>query len=118
MSLSSFCFGYFSYRFSSITRLILSKPSHISAKDSVERRKAEAKVIWGAEVGDDVHLFDEGAVDAVAFGVADADVRAANGRVQLESRGKSQRGRASFPLRKRRSPSSKWIWRGCASMPA
>ena len=43
-------------------------------KGRVERREAETQVIGFAEVGDDVHFFDEGTVDAVAFGVADGDV--------------------------------------------
>ena len=43
-----------------------------------------------AEIRDDVHLVDEGAVDAIAFRVADADMRAAPGGVTRGAEGKAQ----------------------------
>ena len=45
----------------------------------VKRREPQPDVVGRAEVRDDVHLFDQGAVDAVAFLVPDADVGAASG---------------------------------------
>src|SRR5688500_17730081 len=47
----------------------------------VKRREPKTDVIGRAKIGDDVQLLDHGAVDAVPFLVADADVRAAAGRV-------------------------------------
>ena len=40
----------------------------------VEWREAETDIIRFAEVGDDVHVFDQGAVDPIAVRVADGDV--------------------------------------------
>lgn len=58
----------------------------------VERGKPEADVVRRAEVGDDVHFLDEGAVDAVAVRVADGDVRAALSRIPRGAEGKAQWG--------------------------
>jgi len=57
---------------------------------SIERRKAKPNVIGFAEIRDDVHFCDEGAVDAVAVRVADGDVGAALGRVTRGTEGKAQ----------------------------
>ena len=87
-------------------------------KRYVEWSKAEAKIIRFTEIGDDVHLFDQGAVDAVTFGMADADVRSALGRVTLGSQGKSQMGQAGYRSGRMRSLSAQWIYHGVRSMPA
>ena len=50
-------------------------------KRRVERRKAETNIIGFPEIGDEVHLFNQSATNAVTFLVPDADVRAAPGRV-------------------------------------
>ena len=65
-------------------------------KGCVEWRKAETDVVWCAEVGDDVHFFDEGAVDAVAVCMADGDMRAAFCRVARGTEGKAQGGKPGF----------------------
>ena len=62
----------------------------------VEWCKSQTDVIGGAEVRDDVHLFDKGAVDAVAVRVADGDVRTALGRVRWGAEGKAERGEPGF----------------------
>ena len=65
-------------------------------KGKVERRETQTEVIGRTEVRDDVQVFDEGAVDAIAVWVADGDVGAANGRVGWGAEGKAQRGEPSF----------------------
>src|SRR5258706_15905613 len=51
------------------------------SEGGVQRGEAKPDVIRFAEVGDDVYLFNHSAVDAIAVRVANADVRAALGRI-------------------------------------
>lgn len=44
------------------------------SKGCIEWGEAKTDIIRFAEIGDDVHLFDHGAVDAVAVRMADGDV--------------------------------------------
>src|SRR5215207_6928017 len=57
---------------------------------NIERREPQPAVIGGAKIGDDIHFLDHGAVDAIAFRMADADVRAASGRVTWGAKRKAQ----------------------------
>lgn len=57
----------------------------------VERGEAEADVVGGAEVGDDVHLLDQRADDAVRVRVAETHVRAAPLRVPRRAEFESER---------------------------
>ena len=68
-------------------------------KGNVDGRKAETEIIGRAEIGDDVQFFDQGAVDAVSFGVADGDVGAADGRIKRGAEGKAE-GRKQVSVRK------------------
>ena len=78
---------------------------------NVERREAQTDIIGCAKIGDDIHLLDHGAVDAISLLVTDADVRAASGRVTRGAEGKAQRRQQRDRSGRRRSLSSKWTWR-------
>src|SRR4030095_5363300 len=59
----------------------------------VERCKSQADVVGFAEVGDDVHVFDQGTVDAVAVRVADADMGAALSGITRGAEGEAEGGK-------------------------
>jgi len=52
-----------------------------AGKTGVERRQTHPDIVRLAKVGQDGHLFDQRAVDAVALRMADADVRATASRI-------------------------------------
>jgi len=61
-------------------------------KAGVEGGDAQADIIGFAEIGDEGQLFDESAVDAVAIGVTDGDMRAAAEGVTGCAEGETERG--------------------------
>ena len=66
------------------------KPFPDIAERNIKGCEAQTNIIRGAEVRDNVHLFDHRPVDAIAFLVANTDVGAASGKVTRGAERKAQ----------------------------